>query len=718
MTGPEANQQYDLWVDRCRQQLERGAAGNALAAWMQSEGVSADMAAAILEAARGGPAVAADTREDEDAGPASPQATPAQPVTDPGTASTAETASDGGQPRAGESADHRESPAPAQHAPPCDRTATVFAKAFGRPAAADSHDPGPTSEDIVEWRSAPTSSAPPAGTDVSPIAPQPSAQPAAPTPPPTPDASASPVVPSPPDHTPPLQTGTTASAIGSPGQDVAADDATDDLGGTSTPRSAAEPAAEEDQATEPRITTSALPSNPFGTPRPPITFANVPAPGTQRDDEQLAVPYAPTGQRGGETEEPADVHEEAEASQEDGVGSESIHRSDPETTEPEPDPVDAADPEPDDGLVPEAADDRHADPGEPDVSQLDEVGLTAEHPVPPTGPVDGQIAAHEATEPTDAAQDTDEPTAMAEPPAMAEHTVETQTPDSSLDDVGVDDGMSEAAGPDEPARFDDSLEEAASRMGADLRRSASAAVSESYEDFMMTRQERTPRPAETAGAEGSDDASNETGTELEQSPTKPRQKSAKERKFGRRSAKTAMAETAGGGDETMPADDRGDGDGTEPATPASADEPGSELARAIREAAQDSAEESEVPPPRAEPKTEEELAAAAKKLGIRFRDDPEHAHSAAVDEDEDEMTRAARELGIKFRDDPDVEREPDPEDENAKAARELGISFRDDAEVKREQKSTLRRYWPIILVMALAAIAMPIAATLLLFSGD
>ena len=72
MTGPEANQQYDLWVDRCRQQLERGAAGNALAAWMLSEGVSAEMAETILQAARDASAVEAQQAIGTDTAPATP----------------------------------------------------------------------------------------------------------------------------------------------------------------------------------------------------------------------------------------------------------------------------------------------------------------------------------------------------------------------------------------------------------------------------------------------------------------------------------------------------------------------------------------------------------------------------------------------------------------------------------------------------------------------
>ncbi len=711
MTGPDTNQQYDQWVDRCRQQLERGAAGNALAAWMQSEGVSADMAAAILEAARGGATLAADARDDGDAEAAPPQATPAQPATDPA-ATTAAIASDAAQPGAGESTDHPGPPAPNKQAPPPARTATTFARAFGRPDAAGSHDPGPPSEDIAEQQSEPADSAPPAGTEVSPIAPQAPVQPAPSTPPTTTGAGATPVASEPADQVPPSQTGPMISADGPPGQDVPAEEVTDGLGGTSTPESADEPVGEAVQVPESRTAGSALPSNLFGTPRPPITFADAPAPGTQRDGEQLAAPHAHTGQPGGDAEEQAELHEEAEASHDEGVGSESSRQPGSETTAPEPDPGDATELGADDALVPEAADHRHADTGEPDPWRRDDVGLLAEHPVPPADPVDAQIAEHEATEPVDAAQDTDELPTMAEQPAVA------QAPDSSLDEAGVDDGMSEAAAPDEPVRFDDSLEEAASRMGADLRRSAPAAPSESYEDFIKAEQERTPRPAEIAGAESSADGCDESSAELERSPAKPRQTSAKERKFGRRSAKIATAETADGGNETMPAEGSRDGDGAEPATPASSGELGGELARAIREAAQDSAEEPEAPPLPAEPKTEEQLAAAAKQLGISFRDDPERPRSGDVDEDEDDTTRAAREMGISFRDDPAVTREPDPEDESTKAARELGISFRDAAEVKREQKSMLRRYWPIVLLMVLAAIAMPIAATLLLFSGD
>jgi hypothetical protein len=85
MTTPEANQQYDLWVDRCRQQLERGAAGNALAAWMQSEGVSAEMAAAILQAARGQPAADSGQPAHQDPAPATTPETAVPETTAPET---------------------------------------------------------------------------------------------------------------------------------------------------------------------------------------------------------------------------------------------------------------------------------------------------------------------------------------------------------------------------------------------------------------------------------------------------------------------------------------------------------------------------------------------------------------------------------------------------------------------------------------------------------
>ena len=82
------------------------------------------------------------------------------------------------------------------------------------------------------------------------------------------------------------------------------------------------------------------------------------------------------------------------------------------------------------------------------------------------------------------------------------------------------------------------------------------------------------------------------------------------------------------------------------------------------------------------------------------------------------MTRAARELGISFRDDPVGADPTDPDDPTTKAAKELGISFRDSYQPEAKPKSLLVRYWLVILVMVLAAIAMPIVGAYLMFSGD
>ena len=154
MTAPEANQQYDLWVDRCRQQLERGAAGNALAAWMQSEGVSADLAATILEAARGQPAAASGQPAQGDPAAAAPpetavQETPVQESTVPESTvpestvpdtpvlqaeAAASLGADSAVPnRDGAAPDHTTVTTPAQPAPMPGNAAEVFAKAFGKP---------------------------------------------------------------------------------------------------------------------------------------------------------------------------------------------------------------------------------------------------------------------------------------------------------------------------------------------------------------------------------------------------------------------------------------------------------------------------------------------------------------------------------------------------------------------------------------------------------
>ncbi|UCH75486.1 MAG: hypothetical protein JSU82_06520 [Rhodospirillales bacterium] len=117
------------------------------------------------------------------------------------------------------------------------------------------------------------------------------------------------------------------------------------------------------------------------------------------------------------------------------------------------------------------------------------------------------------------------------------------------------------------------------------------------------------------------------------------------------------------------------------------------------------------------PETGDELAAAAKRLGISFRDDPRSGRGD-FDGEDDETVRAAQELGISFRDQPAAAAVSAFDEVTARAAQELRISFRDATESKPRPKSLLRRYWPMIALMLLAAIGMPIAAVMLLYFGD
>jgi hypothetical protein len=113
---------------------------------------------------------------------------------------------------------------------------------------------------------------------------------------------------------------------------------------------------------------------------------------------------------------------------------------------------------------------------------------------------------------------------------------------------------------------------------------------------------------------------------------------------------------------------------------------------------------------------EAELKKAAAELGINFRGDD----ASGTDLPDAEAAKAAAELGISFRDGEESGQASDLADsEAAKAAQELGISFRDqNMTVKGKNKSTMARFWPVILFVGLAAILLPVLAFVLpMFTG-
>ncbi len=707
MTGPEANEQYDLWVDRCRQQLERGAARNALAAWMQSEGVSADDAAAILEAARSSQAAdpAPSNRPDAvpDAAPHAAQPdSPAAPVVEASTDATDAAVPSGVEP----SAAPPMSTAPSPQLPAGDGAATVFAKAFGRSAVAGGRDAAAAAPGSGDH-----------GTSRTAADPQPAMDP-------------SPVTPQPPEQAAPPQTPAGESSIDAPHPAAPPPDGLAPQGQSGAPQPATEPDVPDIRPVEPPALPSALPSNPFGTPRAPVAGPAAPPP-VATDQLGEATPEETQGRHPGaspptaeephaesptsplpdpsvEGESATEPHQDLAGPTESGTDEEPRHVPLAEMAEATAEPQEDAASELD---VESPLEDPHETASvDPDVVAPEPAVLPPAQPEPLSGLEPGEYAGQD-----DSTSDPAERESPEQPSAVAS---EPPTPEPSGDAAATGNEIPETGAPDEPVEFAESLEEAASRMGVDLRRNARHGPSDSYEDFIQSEQARDPDRSESPRDDGAARAVDEPVAEPDHDSGKTGQTAGKERRFGRRSCRPAGLDASQAGDEPAPAAHAAESSESGSATSDPAEGGESELARVIREAERGADQEPPPLTPPPEPKTDEEIAAAARKLGIKFRDDAKHGAPDARDGEDDELARAARELGISFRDDPARPETAEPDDATTKAAEELGINFREVAPAKVEQQSTLRRYWPIILVMALTAIAMPIVATLLFFSGQ
>jgi len=582
MAGPEANQHYDLWVDRCREQLARGAAGDTLAAWMQSEGMSAEMAASVVQAAGGSPS--------------------------------------GGFGRPG----HEESavPAPSSMQAP---GAAAMGGALGGPramaggdsvsAAATRGHPGP-----VHY-----------------IDPAPGATIPAPTLPPRTTVPPVPLAPLPDD---------TAAGFPFPG----------------APNAVSDPAPAF-PATEPPP-----PSTLFGTPRPPVTFSPV------------RPPVEDPSQGQGRQYRPSPEEKEAESE----AGSESSPDTDARRN----------------GAAGEA-------PG--DSRNADAVASDAESEVD---------AGHRPQEdaPLDAVRDRD--TGRLEEPAgddLYPNSADAEKPDDQ--DLGrfadgdtvpdrADETVDETAG-DETCREETVAPDSGDGAPAQLHDVSSA--QESQDDPGLPAEYADEAASEMAGA---------SDLEPHEADDPPAGAPARKSGFGRRSTGGADDPITGGESESVP--ETGDPDGTGQDGAAAKDEAAaadgeSGSMRAGRNFEPEADPEADMPRHHSGPATDEELTAAAQELGISFREDKRKSPHLQLSEDDEEIERAARELGIRFREDPDAPAHADPVDPTAKAARDMGISFRDLDLPKAKTQSTLRRYWPIILIMALAAIAMPVADLVMVF---
>jgi hypothetical protein len=681
MTVPEANQQQELWVDRCRQQLERGAAGNALVAWMQSEGVSADVAAAILQTARDGPPAESGPPARADAAPdAVPEPAVRESAVPDSMAPQGEVAAslgaDTGLPiQDGASAETAAAATPAQPVPSPNNAAADLAKAFGRP--------GKTAHG-----------------ETTPAPPVPSQPNAAPTVEPTAAATV-------PDSTgqtvPPQEPPAVQQNFGvHPESPVPCDPATPAAMPVAQP--AAQTEVPQDESLRPPAPPSVVPPNPFGTPRPPIVFPPVPAPTDEIPHDDDAGSESSSQETPAAMETGDDLRREVDASPGNETDEVLFDESDPPATEPDPEFGTDADHLPDGGAPAAAA---HEDQIEdPEISAPGELEAPADSLDPLFDHDEAKFAEDESADSVGAEFDASENSPSAVPAA--------EVPEPSHEEPEPDEASPDMAAPDEPYHFEDSLEEAASRMGMDLRQSPHETPDESCDDFADQERQLGQKPSDKSAEDSDVEPTNESGVEPNDQPDGTVRKAARGRTFGRRDS---------GGSRTVDTDDADDGGHADSIRDAGRQEPDprpnksaesskGELTRAIREAERSADREPD-------PKTEEELAAAAKELGISFRDDPGTGLSGAPDEPETEMTRAARELGISFRDDPTGPDPMDRDETTIKAAQELGINFRDDYPPEVDQKkSLLVRFWPIILAIVLAAIAMPIAAVYLMFAGS
>ncbi|MDH3228543.1 MAG: hypothetical protein OEN55_02010 [Alphaproteobacteria bacterium] len=582
---------------------------------------------------------------------------------------------------------------PAQHAPASDNTAAVFANAFGGPGMMASGNPTPAPANPGQPDAGPTVEPPLATTIPTPAASQPPVQTLPPGDPPTTQQE----LPEPPAFLPP---GDPAAAAATPV--------------TPLPQHTV---VAQDQSLHPPTPPSPAPPNPFGTPRPPIVFAPVPAPA----EKSLREDGAPTDPAPQETPAAAGTRDDAYRGVDVAAGGDAneavLDESDAPMMEPDQEPGTTSGPPAGDDLPADAAHEERT--GNPEISVPNEPDSPADTLEPPTDEDedgDGDEAVEEESADVLVADFND-----AEHTLPMEPAAEATAPHTSPDEPQPDDEFPDMAAPEEQRQFGDSLGEAASRMGMDLRQSQRQVLAETYEDFIGQERQRgleSPgTPADEAVAEPADEAGIETDYRANGTPKQPD----KQRTIDRRDSGWLASADAVDDEDGESAEAVRDASSQEPRPP---QPPGStggnegELARAIREAEQGAARESDPLSHRPIPKSEEELTAAAKELGISFREDPEDGRPLAPYEQDDEMARVARELGISFRDDSVGPTSADPDDPAAKAARELGISFRDGYQPEKKQKSVMLRYWRIILVIALAAFAMPVLAAYLMFSGS
>lgn len=666
MTEPQTNQIYDLWVDRCREQLERGAAGNAIAAWMQAEGVSAVAAAEILRLAQAEPAANAEQPRSENSAPtaAAPTAGP-----EPGNleAHITPPANPVESPRP--ELESPAAPAPdvqAQRARAHENAAAAFASAFSKSARLS--------------RGGTSTGSPAAGTDSTQTShdtprlaePAPQAAPAQPSP------VMQPSLPGPPGIVP----DTTGDPVSPP-----PDTPVDSSGAPHMTSMGARPPASQD---------------PMEPPQPPVTQPatdQAPEPGQAGQD---AHSEAQSG------DYPMAQQPEANAPEDNGMPGAVHADKTPGITVPGPEPageMDIGSPQP------------RGNPAES--IQVDEGG--AQHSMAPneTGPgaqPGDRMPDQDEIEPmgVDIGRQDDLYGAGSETPAPAEETAEEPAPSEIAGGPEPSSAMADQRSFQEPARPEESPEDPVSPVVESHSaepESRTGSGSNRTDDGLPDKVERVIGQADNGAtafdgdsAAGPDESSGATSSET-----------SKRRTFGRRnSAHPDPVVDREQGSPTTPNDDNHE----LPAEEATAQPAESELMRLLDEADRAADPEPRMPPRLAKPKSDKELADAAKLLGISFRDDPKRPRERLQLDEGDETVKVARQLGIRFREEPESAGTPDLDDPMKRAALEMGISFRDADRPSSEQKSALRRYWPIVLVLALAAIAMPIAAVMLMFMGE
>ena len=667
MTEPGANQQYDLWVDRCRQQLERGAAGNALASWMQSEGVSAEMAAAILQAARGGAGGARGQPAVEDSTPAAPPDSVSTGATSQGEVQpqvVADPAMPGDDNASAGEAATAASATPHAFVP--DNASAVFAKAFAKPDSAPPDDTLPVPDGHSQ---------PDAGSTFESAPPQdPPAIP--PIPPASPDVLA-------------------AEAPASP---------------ASIPVAQPPPqaAAEQEHALDPPAPPVTR-SNPFGTPRPPIVFAPAPAGTGEKPRNRDTLPEfppqeTPAAERIGENE-----RQGVDVGNENDEANVRLDESPPPVSEPGAGAALA----PEDGVSNGAAHESGA--ADREDSLPDGIDSHAVSPGPSARRGGGELT---GDEPADTRADDQ---VAEEGPGQVEPSAGAPTAPRSPDGSSADDELPGMTAADSPHRFRDELGDSAPRTGMNIRHDQHPPPAETDGECDAEEWQRGPDPSAepiddtVAEPAGESNAGADADDQTVGPPPQPFEISSVGGPDGGGPGPVGTANGNDGETQDVVRDQCGPKSGA--ASRAFDQSTEGELARAIREAERD-ARRTPDSPPLPDPKTDEEFAAAAKQLGISFRDHPEADRPLAPHGQDDDMRRVARQLGISFRDDPADLAATEPDDSTAEVARQLGINFRDAYRAEEKPKSLLARYWPIVLVMVLAAIAMPIVAVVLMFATE